>query len=763
MSGILTTKPEIKVSVRSLIEFYYRQGDLDLVTYMSNSRMLQGTRAHQKLQKSRPPEYESEISLSYIRESDEFNLLIRGRMDGLYRREDGIILEEIKSITQDPDQIGEQSWLHWWGQAKIYAAIFCEQENLVKIDIQLALYHLDKKKETIIKESFTSLELELFFEQVIGKYLIWAARLSTRQQQRNISLEKLEFPYSSYRKGQRKMAVQVYNAIREQSQLLVQAPTGIGKTMAAIFPAFKAIGTGLVDRIFYLTARTTGKNIAAQTTEILANQGLDCRAIVLTSKDRICFNPEKACHPDDCQYAKGFYDRLEAAIDEAFPIKIYHRATIETICRKHRICPFEFSLDVALWCDLIICDYNYAFDPRVYLRRFFENIDERYTFLVDEAHNLVDRAREMFSRELLKSQTLAVRRTIKGKLPEIYKLISKLNATFLDYKKEMESAEEHSLDKPDALELPARKFIKGTDKWLAINQQTSYRAELLEYYFLVNGFLWGLDNYSSSYRTLYQKERSELAIKLFCLDPADSLAECLTRSKSVIFFSATLTPFNYYQELFGCQPEAKTLNLPSPFPAQNLTISRSRIQTRYRSRTHTMGQLAQSITDFLARQKGNALVFFPSYRYLQDALEIIQQNEHKHQLLIQRSGMTEPERDEFLAEFQKADTLTAGFAVMGGVFGEGIDLVGDYLTAAVIVGVGLPGIDLQRDLIRNYYEDKAKGYDYAYTFPGFTRVLQAAGRVIRTENDIGSVLLIDDRFFTMRYRQLFPKWWQLTR
>jgi len=762
LSGILTTKPEIKVSVRSIIDFYYRQGDLDLVTYVSNSRMLQGTRAHQKLQKSRPPEYESEISLSYLRESEDFNLLIRGRMDGLYRREE-IILEEIKFITQAPDKISQHSYLLWWGQVKIYAAIFCEQESLENIDVQLALYHLDKKKETIIKESFTSLELELFLEQVIGKYHRWAARLSERQQQRNISLEKLEFPYPSYRKGQRKMAVQVYNAIREQGQLLVQAPTGIGKTMAAIFPAFKAIGTGLVDRIFYLTARTTGKKIAAQTAEILVSSGLDCRAIVLTSKERICFNPEKACHPDDCQYAKGFYDRLGDAIDEAFPLKVYHRATIESICRKHRICPFEFSLDVALWCDLIICDYNYAFDPRVYLRRFFENIDERYTFMVDEAHNLVDRSREMFSRELLKSQTLAIRRKIKDKLPEIYKMVSKLNSVFLQYKKEMESDEEHSLDKPDALELPARKFIKATDKWLAQNQQTVFRQELLDYYFEVNGFLWGLENYSSSYRTLFQRARNELAIKLFCLDPATSLAECLNRCKSVVFFSATLTPFNYYQELFGCQPEAKYLNLPSPFPIQNLTISRSRIQTRYRSRTQTMGQLAAAITDFLNQQKGNALIFFPSYRYLQDALEIIQQNEITHQLLIQHSGMTEPERDEFLAEFQKADTLTAGFAVMGGVFGEGIDLVGEYLTAAVIVGVGLPGIDLQRELIRNYYEDKAKGYDYAYTFPGFTRVLQAAGRVIRTEIDKGSVLLIDDRFFTMRYRQLFPKWWQLTK
>lgn len=756
----MTAKPEIKVSVRSLIEFYYRQGDLDMVTYISNSRMQQGIRAHQKLQNSRPPEYEPEISITYMHATEAFDLIIRGRMDGLYRNEDRLILEEIKSITQDPSQIGEHSYLLWWGQAKIYAAILCRQEGISEIDIQLALYHLDKRAETIIKESFTADDLQDFLAAVIAKYFQWAARLSERQKQRDLSLAKLEFPYPDYRKGQRQMAVSVYHTIRDKGQLLVQAPTGIGKTLAAVFPAMKAIGTGLIDRIFYLTARTTGKNIAASTTEILVQKGLDCRVVVLTSKDRICFNPEKACHPDECEYAKGFYDRLGAAIDDIFATRIYDRATIEEYSLKHRVCPFEFSLDIALWCDCIICDYNYAFDPRVYLRRFFESVDERYTFLVDEAHNLVDRAREMFSRELYKSDTLALRRKIKDKLPEIYKHLGKINAVFLQYKKEMAEDEEHRLEFPLEFDRPGRKFVKATDKWLATNQKTDFRADLLEYYFNVNGFLWGLENYDECYRTLYQRDRSDLYIKLFCLDPARQLAVCLQRCQSVIFFSATLTPFEYYRELFGCQPETAVKSLPSPFPPQNLRINLSRIQTRYRSRQQTLQELSEAITSFLHRQTGNVLVFFPSYKYMQQSLELIQQVEHKHQLLIQKSGMSELQRDEFLAEFQKAEELTAGFAVMGGVFGEGIDLTGKSLTAAVIVGVGLPGIDQQRELIRDYYEDRIKGYDYAYTFPGFTRVLQAVGRVIRTETDKGNILLIDDRFFTMRYRQLYPGWWR---
>jgi DNA excision repair protein ERCC-2 len=761
LSVILPPKPEIKVSVRSLIEFYYRQGDLDMATYTSNSRMQQGMRAHQKLQKSRPQEYQAEISLAHTLETEDFNLIIRGRMDGLYRYEDKTILEEIKSTTHTPEQISEHSYLLWWGQAKIYAAIYCQQESLAEIDVQLALYHLGSKTETILPESFTALELQQFLETISTKYLKWAAKLSGRMQQRDIALQSLEFPYSTYRKGQRKMAVEVYHAIRSQTQLLTQAPTGIGKTMAAIFPAFKAIGTGLTERIFYLTARTTGKDIAAASAEILLNKGLFASVIVLTSKERICFNPQKSCHPDDCEYAKGFYDRLEAAIDDVFDNKMYDRTTVETFSKKHRICPFEFSLDIALWCDLIICDYNYAFDPRVYLRRFFEASEEKYTFLVDEAHNLVDRAREMFSRELLKSQTLAVRRSIKDKLPAIYKLVSKLNTVFLQYKKEMENDEEHSLELPADLEKPARAFIKATDKWLALNQQTDFRHELLDYYFEVNAFIWGMENYSSSYRTLYQRERSELVIKLFCLDPATQLAACLMRCQSAVFFSATLTPFQYYQELFGCHPETQFLNLPSPFPAQNLKIFRSRIQTRYRARQHTLADLAQSISSFISKQKGNVLIFFPSYRYMQNTLELIQQHDLTQQLLIQKSGMSETAREQFLTEFQKPDVITAGFAVMGGVFGEGIDLTGEYLTAAVIVGVGLPGIDQQRELIRAYYEDTTKGYDYAYTFPGFTRVLQAVGRVIRTETDKGSILLIDDRFYTMRYRQLYPKWWRV--
>ncbi len=756
----MANKPELKVSVRTLIEFFYRQGDLDLETYISSRRMQQGIRAHQKLQKQRPAGYEKEVSLKYSFEAEDFIMVIRGRIDGIYKSETETVLEEIKSITKDPEAIIGHSYLLWWGQAKIYGAIYCQQQDLEGLDIQLVLYHLERHEEIDKKQYFSSEELQKFLETVIARYYNWAAKLSARQQARDKSLERLVFPYHSYRKGQREMAVEVYHMIRDSGHLLVQAPTGIGKTLAAIFPALKALGNDLADRIFYLTARTTGKMIAAQTAAILAENDLDCRFIVLTSKERICPNPGSACHPDECEYARGFYDRLEAAIYDIFAEKIYDRDIIESYSMKHRICPFEFSLDIALWCDCIICDYNYAFDPRVYLRRFFEASSERYAFLIDEAHNLVDRAREMFSCDLTKSETLSIRRKLKGQLLEIYKLLTKINNIFLQYKKEMEKDQVHSAEIPGEIDAPARKFIQATDKWLSLNYKTGFRKDLLEYYFKVNAFLWGCENFSESYRTLFHREEQELTIKLFCLDPAQRLAECLQRCQSAAFFSATLTPFDYYRELFGCSDDAQFLSLPTPFPPENLLITRKKIQTRYRRREETIGQLCEAIIYFLRQQNGNVLVFFPSYRYLKMGLEIIEQADLKHQILVQKTGMSEAEREEYLLEFHKTGELKAGFAVMGGVFGEGIDLVGDTLTAAVIVGVGLPGIDQERELIRNYYEDREKGYNYAYTYPGFTRVLQAAGRVIRTETDLGSILLIDDRFFTMKYHQLFPNWWR---
>jgi len=753
-------KTELRVSVRLLIEFCFRSGDLDLETYTSSRRAQQGLRAHQKLQKSRPDNYRKEVTLNYKLETEDFLLAIRGRMDGLYITDKEVIIEEIKTTSHPLEKISPQALLLWWGQAKIYAAIYCRQNELRDITVQLAIYQLDTKEETKLKEHYNITELDEFFKDVLDKFYEWAKLKSIWQTKRDISLRKMEFPYPKYRLGQRELAVEIYHNIKNDGQIIVQAPTGIGKTLATLFAALKAIGTGFTDRIFYLTARTTGKTIAAETAQNLADNGLDCRFLVLTSKERVCFNPQSACHPDECEFAKGFYDRLNDAVRDIFFVKVCDRNIIEEFSRKHSICPFEFSLEIALYSDCIICDYNYAFDPRVYLRRFFEASNENYTFLVDEAHNLVDRSRGMYSAELQKSQILKIRRRLKGRQPEIYSLLGKLNQIFLHYKKEMLLDEEDDCHLPEKLAEPARKFIRAADHWLAKNIKTEFRRELIELYFLVNTFIYVWENYSEHYRTLYNRQKNDLTISLYCLNPAQNLAERLSCSKNAAFFSATLSPFEYYRELFGCNPGTRYLSLGSPFPPQNLKIDKANIQTRFRLREKTLPQLCNIISSFIKKQTGNILIFFPSYRYLYQFYECLDPNEFEHKFLLQESGMSEPQREQFLDEFINNDQPAAGFAVLGGVFGEGIDLVGDRLSAAVIVGVGLPGICQKRQLIRNYYPDHEKGYNYAYTFPGITRVLQAAGRVIRSENDKGSILLIDDRFFTHKYRKLLPRWWQ---
>ena len=527
-------KQQLSVSVRNLVEYYNRSGDLDMYTYSSTSRMRAGQRAHQKLQNRLPDGYETEVFLSYTYQDEEFDLVIRGRIDCLLRQETETRLEEIKTITRNPDQIAESSFDNWWGQVKVYAAILVEQEDLSEATVQLTLYHLETKEEHKLEQKCGQEELRDFLKQLIVHYLDWARKMAAWQRVRNRSLEDFTFPFAEYRMGQREMAVKVYQTIRDESQLLGEAPTGIGKTIAAMFPSLKAIGSGLLDRIFYLTARTTGKIIALGTAKLMLDRGLQAKFVVLTAKDKICFNPEQACHPEECQYARGYYDRLGGAIEEIFPKLLYNRETIEAVSRKHNICPFEFSLMISLWSDCIVADYNYAFDPRIYLRRFFEEKNERYVFLIDEAHNLMDRSREMFSFELEKGNILALRREIKGHLPGLYKKLGEINKLFLEKRKELEYDEVQEEEKPVFLEKPLRQFQKAADKWLAQNIQTGFRSSFLELYFEINSFISCLENFDGCYRTLWKKDKSDLRVRLYCLDPASRLSECLERCNSAL-------------------------------------------------------------------------------------------------------------------------------------------------------------------------------------------------------------------------------------
>jgi len=561
------------------------------------------------------------------------------------------------------------------------------------------------------------------------------------------------------------MAVAVYKAIRDESQLQVQASTGIGKTMAGLFPAIKAMAEGQAEKIFYLTAKTTGRDLAEKALDQMRENGLRIRSITLTAKEKICFRPEASCTPEECPYAKGYYDRLNDALKNSFSMDAFPRRQVEDMAEKYQVCPFEFSLDLSLWSDCIICDYNYVFDPRASLKRYFLDPKNEFTLLIDEAHNLVERSREMFSAQINKQPFLDMRREVRNELPHIHKSMGRINSQLVKARKRCgESGGFISeRDQPEELYPYLKRFLKQTEEWLVKNIKTPYRKNLLEIYFDVKRFMQVSEQYDESYTTCLEKKGRELCLKLFCIDPSKHLSRTLERCRCSIFFSATLMPSEYFRKMLGCRESVNILELPSPFPRENLRLLLyGQISTLYRDRERTKLDAAKAIVNFVRQRKGNYLLYFPSYEYMMMVYESFQQEFPELETICQSPGMKEEERELFIERFSKDNSRTlAGFAVMGGVFGEGIDLVGEKLAGAVIVGVGLPGISPERDVIRDYFNEfNQAGFEYAYLFPGINRVFQALGRVIRTENDRGAVLLIDSRFSTFRYRRLFPAHWQ---
>jgi DNA excision repair protein ERCC-2 len=535
--------------------------------------------------------------------------------------------------------------------------------------------------------------------------------------------------------------------------------------MAVIYPAVKALGDGLTPKIFYLTARTTGKRIAEMTLAELRKEGGRIKSLTITAKEKICFHPDNACSAEECEYAKGHFDRINGAIQESFQKDALDRESIIEMAHTHRVCPFELSLELSLWADCIICDYNYAFDPRVFLRRFFMEENNGYVFLIDEAHNLVDRAREMFSSEIRKQPFLDIRRILKNDLPAIHRSMGKVNNWLAKRRKQCEAEGNMFAEKdpPEELIPLLRRFLKLTEHWLTLNIKAPYREDLLDLYFTVSGFIKISEQYNESYATCTERIGNDLRLKLFCVDPSVPLRDALTRCSAAIFFSATLTPLDYFKEVLGCEDAAEKRVLPSPFPEENLRVLvADRISTRYRHRQVTIAPVTQALIHLVEQKKGNYLLFFPSYAYMKMIHTAFALERPRLQTLVQTPEMTEIERDRFLKQFttESPETLV-GFVVMGGIFGEGIDLAGERLSGAAVVGPGLPGISLERQLIRDYFDHHLQlGFQYAYLFPGIIRVLQAAGRVIRSEKDRGAVLLIGQRFATPTYRKLLPEEWR---
>ena len=556
-------------------------------------------------------------------------------------------------------------------------------------------------------------------------------------------------------------------AIEGQGRLFAQAPTGIGKTISALFPAIKALGVQHTVKLFYLTAKTSGRAIAEKAIEDLRGAGLKLKSLTLTARERICFNASEGhpCDVEQCEFALGYYDRIEGALEELFQHDAIPRARVEEIARKHRVCPFELSLDLSVWADAIICDYNYVFDPRAYLKRFFQEEGGEYTFLIDEAHNLADRAREMFSAQLSLLQVAGLRRRMKKEHPGLKRALKEVEEYLMEAGRRCEELGRPWVERelPHDLLPRLHNLLEKAEQVLVRDQGAPYREELIELYFEVFGFQRIADLFGPNYATYAEPELKDLRLKLFCMDPAPQLREALRRGTSAVFFSATLTPLEYFRQVLGGEEDDALLDLESPFPAEHFQLLLAdHLDTSYKGRGQSFDQVAETFAALISQHRGNYLAFFPSYQYLQEVASRFHAAHPDVEILVQSSGMSERQREEFLSVFdaENPDTLL-GFAVMGGIFGEGIDLVGERLVGAIVVGVGLPQVCLERELIRAYYEEQElAGFDYAYTYPGMNRVLQAAGRVIRSPQDRGVVLLIDRRFGWNNYRRLFPAHWR---
>lgn len=759
----MDNKHLVKISVREIIESVLKSGDLSS-EYMGSSKAVEGTKAHREIQKARPVEYVSEVPITYSIDLSNIYIEISGRIDGIYKYEDRTIIDEIKSTSLALENIEEDFNLLHWAQAKCYAYIYADQNGMENIEVQLTYVNRETQKNKTFLKEFTFIELGEFFFNILNKYMNWIERVSDWADLRDASIEKLEFPFQTYRNGQRELAVGVYKTVKTSRKLFVQAPTGIGKTLATTFPGLKSLGEGHVSKIFYLTAKTITRTVVENAFENLRDKGLKLKTLTITAKEKICFNEGK-CKPETCPYAAGYFDRIDAAVADIFRWDNFNFDRIQEYAKKHMVCPFEYSLEISLWADCIICDYNYAFDPRVYLKRFFQSGKMDFLFLVDEAHNLVDRAREMFSAELLKAEFLSLKRKVKKELPEVYEILNRINSYFIELRKKCEEMGENFFAQSEPLKelnTLVRKFIDRCDSYFESRRKCDFHEELLDLYFKGVSFIRISEFYDERYITYVEKHSNDIKVRLFCIDPSYLLGEAMKRGKSAVLFSATLTPLDYFSYILGGDREDYKIRIPSPFPQWNLgLLLADNISTRYKNRELSYSKVAAAIYSVAKPRKGNYIAYFPSYKYMNDVLESFVGLNSGFDIIFQTPNMGEAEKEIFLGSFiSDRDNTLVGFAVMGGMFGEGIDLVGERLSGAIIVGVGLPQVCIERDILRQYFQDKNDmGFEYAYIYPGMNKVLQAAGRVIRTENDRGVVLLIDERFSNYNYRELFPDEW----
>lgn len=755
----------VRISVRNLVEFVLRSGDIDTRVSSAAGReaMLEGARIHRRIQKSMGSGYQAEVPLRETYEYPDFTLVLEGRADGIEQGPDGVVIDEIKTVLADPDRLEGPVPVHL-AQAVCYGAIYSAQNHLERLTIQMTYCSQDDGKIRRFRRLYTAGQLQEELRGLLEKYRPWAEFAVRHRKRRDASLDGLQFPFP-YRPGQRKLVVSAWKAMKKGETLLIQAPTGVGKTMSVMFPAALMLLHSDAERIFYLTARTTTRETAEESVRILRDRGACLTSVTITAKDRLCFLEKRDCNPDACPYAKGHFDRVgKAAYDLVCEEGQITEQVILERAEREKVCPFEFCLDLTEWTDCIICDYNYVFDPNVRLQRFFgDGSKGEHIFLIDEAHNLAERGREMYSAAVVKESFLKAKKIYSG-YPDIVKLADAVNRRMLALKKDCGDAYKVYPDS-SALE-PLTEAVRRLFEALSglPDRDPSWKPtdEASDFFFSLRDYLAAWDRLSESYR-IYTENRGDgtFQARLFCVNPSEQITKCVRQGIAAVFFSATLLPIAYYRDLLTGSQDTPAIYIPSPFDRRRrLIAAASDVTTRYTRRSAAeYARCGQYITAMLQARKGNYLVFFPSYRMLQNVVSVTAVPEG-YRVLRQSQEMDGASREEFLRCFSDRDRPTVGFCVTGGIFAEGIDLRGESLIGVCVVGTGLAQICTENEILRSCYEDRGlNGFSYAYLYPGMNRVMQAAGRLIRTDSDLGVILLMDERFLRSDYRALFPPEW----
>ena len=749
---------EVRLPVRELAAFCHRRGDIDYRFTPSPSAQ-EGIAGHQRLQAKRG--YQAEYPLETVVPGDDFDIRLAGRADGY--DPDGPLLEEIKTCRVERAAIpGAVEALHW-AQLMLYGGLLCRSGDIEAVTLRLTYYRVDSGEEWPREERVSRAELLEFLDASLAQMSAWLSIQHRWLQRRDASLVGLEFPYGVFREGQREMAEIVYKCIASAGQALLEAPTGTGKTAAVLFPALKAMATGRHERVAFVTARTVGRRVAEDTLRDLESAGMALRRLSLSAKDSICFSPGKACVAADCPYAEGYYDRLPAALHSAMERPSLDRPAIESIAREHTVCPYQLAMDLIPWVDLVIGDIHYVYSFNASLASRYGEEGLRWTLLLDEAHNLPSRARDMYSAGLEKRALMAARRETSG---AVKKALDACNRLFLALDKEdwQDDDFDSRESPPEALPLALQRVVGAVGEQLAADATwLQRRPAMLDFYFDCLQLQRVLEAWGEDYR--FEMTRSaraqNLALKLRCLDASRLLAQKQRVPMAVAAFSATVSPPRWMLEELGFADSAVFRSLPSPFSPDQLRVElNTRLDTRYRGRQASLPGVAAAVVDWLDAHPGNCIVYFSAYAYMREVLALAEPSIRGREILVQERDWREDRRGALLETLESRRDVAA-FCILGGVFGEGVDLPGDALNSVVVVGAGLPQFNREREVLRNYYQRRrGQGFEYAYLYPGMQRVSQAIGRVIRRETDAGAALLIDPRYAEPAYRALLPPWWK---